>query len=409
MKLVPVRHDQYEEYRLTLMFDCYKWDPQFLDKGTIAPYALVLTREEHEELAELTEALDRETRAAEQFLNRHPELSGPLALPRSLKKEIRSMRGYEPERHIRLMRYDFHPVAEGGWAVSEVNSDVPGGFAEASLMPEAALRYLEGAEKENCRYIDFGEILTGAVQRKVPAGGRIILVHCTCYSDDRQVMQFLGDRLEEKGFRVLYGAADHLIFQGREAFSILDGNEGRVDAIIRFTPLEWLVKMRPKRWQGYFDTTTVSCNHPIAIYAQTKRFPFVWDILEKNGISMSVWRSLLPDTREVRDAREKEGYIFKPAYGRVGEKIGIPEACSGEEYRELLAEVKRSPKKFLAQKRFQSRPLEGKNGEAFHLCLGSYTVDGAHAGYYARISETPRIDSGAADLPVLIEKEGRSS
>ena len=148
MKLVPVRHDQYGEYRLTLMFDCYKWDPQFLDKGTIAPYALVLTREEHEELAELTEALDRETRAAEQFLNRHPELSGPLALPRSLKKEIRSMRGYEPERHIRLMRYDFHPVAEGGWAVSEVNSDVPGGFAEASLMPEAALRYLEEAEKE---------------------------------------------------------------------------------------------------------------------------------------------------------------------------------------------------------------------------------------------------------------------
>ena len=31
MKLIPVRKDLYEEYRLTLMFDCYKWDPQFLD------------------------------------------------------------------------------------------------------------------------------------------------------------------------------------------------------------------------------------------------------------------------------------------------------------------------------------------------------------------------------------------
>ena len=124
---------------------------------------------------------------------------------------------------------------------------------------------------------------------------------------------------------------------------------------------------------------------------------------------MSYFQKRKNKIKKLRDAREKEGYIFKPAYGRVGEKIGIPEACSGEEYRELLAEVKRSPKKFLAQKRFQSRPLEGKNGEAFHLCLGSYTVDGAHAGYYARVSETPRIDSGAADLPVLIEKEGRSS
>ncbi len=164
-----------------------------------------------------------------------------------------------------------------------------------------------------------------------------------------------------------------------------------MDAIIRFTPLEWLVKMRPKRWQGYFDTTTVSCNHPIAIYAQTKRFPFVWDILTRKTESVCLSGEACFLTRgRCRDAREKEGYIFKPAYGRVGEKIGIPEACSGEEYRELLAEVKRSPKKFLAQKRFQSRPLEGKNGEAFHLCLGSYTVDGAHA---------PATTPGSAERP----------
>ena len=45
-----------------------------------------------------------------------------------------------------------------------------------------------------------------------------------------------------------------------------------------------------------------------------------------------------------------------------------------------------------------------ENGESFHVCLGSYSVDGEHAGYYARISETPRIDSNAADIPVLIER-----
>ena len=48
----------------------------------------------------------------------------------------------------------------------------------------------------------------------------------------------------------------------------------------------------------------------------------------------------------------------------------------------------------------------GDNYEEFHVCLGSYTVDGAHAGYYARISNTPRIDSNAADIPVLIEEGG---
>ncbi len=460
MKLIPIGRDNYEEYRLDLMFDCYKWDPQFLDNNTIAKYALVLTEKEHEKLKELTERLDKETRTAEIFLNENQKLAKPLALPRSVKKEIRNMRNYEPDRHIRLMRYDFHPKAEGKWAVSEVNSDVPGGFAEASLMPAKALEFLGKYQKfngiEKLSYINFGEIFVETLKKKLPQKSRlqdirIMLVHCTCYSDDRQVMQFLGDRLKKEGYSVIYAAADHLSFldaahencfamaqrvspshcsaeldaahencfamaqrvspshcsakKEKKAVSILDGNYGVIDAIIRFTPLEWLTEIKPKRWQGYFDTETLSCNHPVAMYAQTKRFPLVWDVLEKNGISMSCWRELLPDTLEVKDARGKEGYIYKPACGRVGEKISIKEACSENEYKKILKDVKRHPKKYLAQKRFESMPLQGENGEEFHVCLGSYAVEGKHAGYYARISILPRIDSNAADIPVLIERE----
>jgi len=428
MKLVPIPKDKYNTYRLDLMFDCYKWDPQFLDDNTIARYALVLTREEHEELVQLTENLDKETIAAEKYLYEHPELTKPLALPGSIHKELRrsnrrqahfrskddkisgnvlsneqmcrTMQGYEPGKHIRLMRYDFHPTVEGKWAVSEVNSDVPGGFAESTCMPEVARRYLGASEYW---YKNFGEILVNAFQRKVRQKGRIMLVHCTCYSDDRQVMQFLGDRLREKGFQVIYGATDHLRFRDGVAYSILDGNEGPVDAIFRFTPLEWLKEIRPKHWQGYFDTTAVSCNHPIAMYAQTKRFPLVWDALEERGICLATWRELLPETLEVKAAKGREGFLYKPACGRVGEKISIREACRGDEYKKILAEVKRHPKRYLAQKRFESNPLVGEHGETYHVCLGSYTVEGKHAGYYARISDLPRIDSHAADIPVLIE------
>lgn len=399
MRLIPIPEDKYEEYRLKLMFDCYKWDPQFKDHNTIAKYALVITEEENAELVRLTEQLDLETRRAEEFLNQHQELIKPLALPRSVSREIKKMVNYDPKQHIRLMRYDFHPTKEGNWAVSEVNSDVPGGFAESSFMPKAAGELLTG----DYDFKSFGEIMVEAIAKKVPAGGRIMMVHCTSFSDDRQVMQFLGDRLEEKGFRVIYGAADHLQFADHIAYSILDGNEGRIDGIFRFTPLEWLTQIRPKRWQGYFDTITVSCNHPVAMYAQTKRFPLVWDALEQRGISMTTWRELLPDTLEVKSAKGKEGYIYKPACGRVGEKISIREACMGDEYQKILKDVKRHPKEYLAQKRFHSQPLMGKEGEEFHVCLGSYAVEGRHAGYYARISNTPRIDSNAADIPVLVE------
>ena len=163
MRLVPIPKEKYEEYRLTLMFDCYKWDPQFLDSNTIAKYALVITKEEHEELKKLTEQLDAETRMAEEFLNENQKLLKPLALPKKVSKEIKNMKNYEPDKHVRLMRYDFHPTKEGKWAVSEVNSDVPGGFAEASFMPKAAMACLENGKFSS---VNFGEIMVSALEKK---------------------------------------------------------------------------------------------------------------------------------------------------------------------------------------------------------------------------------------------------
>lgn len=401
MRLVSIPKDKYNDYRLDLMFDCYKWDPQFLDNNTIAKHALVLTEKEAEELKVLTEKIDKETRLAEEFLNNNLHLSKPLALPRKIHNELKRMKNYNSDSNIRLMRYDFHPTIENKWAVSEVNSDVPGGFAEASLMPKLAIDVIGN---KNLSFINFSDILVNAISKKVVQNGTIMMVHCTCFSDDRQVMQFLGDRLQEKGFDIIYGAADHLNFKEKQAYSILDGNEKKVDGIIRFTPLEWLKDIKPKKWDGYFDTITPSCNHPVAIFAQTKRFPLIWEKLEANGIDLSTWKELLPETKEVKKINISDEYIYKPACGRVGEKISIKEACIDDEYEKIIKDVKKHPKQYLVQKKFKSKPLISEEGDEFHVCLGSYSVDGTAAGFYARISKTPRIDSNAADIPVLIER-----
>lgn len=393
----------YNEYKLDVMLDCYKWDPQFCDNNTVAKYALVLSEKEHEELKLLTEKLIKETTEAENFLNKNLKYTKALEIPNKFRSDIKSMKNYNPDKHIRLMRFDFHPTLENKWAVSEVNSDVPGGFAEATLMNRKSLEYLSN---ENYYAISFGDFLADAIKKKVRQEGRIMLVHCTSYSDDRQVMQFLGDKLSGMGYEVIYAAADQLKFENGKAISILNNREGEVDGIIRFSPLEWVADMKTKNWHGYFDTETVSCNHPIAIFAQTKRFPFVWDLLESKGIDLSTWRELLPETLEVNDKKVDDKFIYKPVYGRVGENISIKEACKDDEYKKILEDVKRHPKKYLAQKKFNSRPLTNEDGEEFHVCIGSYGVENSHAGYYARISRSPRIDSYAADIPVLIEKEG---
>ena len=106
----------------------------------------------------------------------------------------------------------------------------------------------------------------------------------------------------------------------------------------------------------------------------------------------------------VEVAKEEDEYIYKPACGRVGEKISIKEACEEDEYKSILKDVKRHSNKYLAQKKFHSKPLKSPDGKYFHVCIGSYTVEGKQAGFYARISEKPRIDSNAADIPVIIER-----
>lgn len=401
MKLVKIPEDKYYDYRVQAMFDCYKWDPQFCDSNTLAKYVLVLNQKENDELIRLTESLDKETRAAEEFLNQNIKISKKLALPKKILEQIPNMQTYDKTQNIRLMRYDFHPDINGNWIVTEVNSDVPGGFAESSLLPSLARKTIDMPELE---YTSFGEKMVDAINHLLNKKGTIMMIHCTCFSDDRQTMQYLGDRLKKEGYTIIYGAADHINFKEKNAYCILDNNQKNIDLIFRFTPLEWLIQMKPRRWDGYFNTVAKSCNHPIGIYAQSKRFPFVWDDLEKAGIQMKTWRKLLPETIEVKELGSKEGFIYKPVYGRVGERISIKEACKGDEYQKIIKDVKKHPKQYLAQKKFESMPLEVDDENKYHICIGSYIIEGEHAGYYARISSYPRIDSYAADIPVLIEK-----
>ena len=156
---------------------------------------------------------------------------------------------------------------------------------------------------------------------------------------------------------------------------------------VKLNPLEIMRKLNPK-----FSSTDLSDLMDV-LYK-----------LEKEGISLENWKKYLPETIEVKKAKGKDGFIFKPACGRVGEKISIQEACSKDEYKEILKDVKRHPKEYLAQKKFISKPVTDEEGNEYHVCLGSYTVNGNHSGYYARVSNLPRIDSNAADIPVLIER-----
>jgi len=400
IELKSIPDDKYSDYRYDVIFNAYKWDPQVGDHNTIARQVVMMEEDTAQQLEKWAEQLSEETMLMEEALVHQPVLAKKLGLPKQILKAFERLSRYDRNNNIRLMRFDFHPTTDG-WALSEVNSDVPGGLAEASVLPEIACKYIEGAKPRK----NIGESLLQAFNERLEENSTIALIHATSYSDDRQVMEFLSDYLQVHGYQTVLAAPDHIKWENKRAICIMEGKEGPIDGIIRFYPLEWMTMLpRKSGWKGYFDCRVSSCNHPVAILTQSKRLPLVWDEL---GVDIPAWKGLLPETRDPKAIKPgDDGWIYKPALGRVGGGISIKEAITEKERIQIIKAVRRDPAGWVAQRKFISRPLTDANGESFHLCVGVFTVNGRSAGFYGRISPFPRIDERAGDIPVLIFKGG---
>ena len=396
--LLPIPTFAYHDYRYEVIFRAYKWDPQVYDTNTISPYVALLDYKTAEQLERWTEQLFKETIRMEEALLQNLSLAEELGLPQKALKALTRIRNYDAKRHVRLMRFDFHPT-DIGWAVSEVNSDVPGGLAEASILPGIAQKFFPETQTGP----DTNSILLEAFRVKVKPGGRIAFIHATSYADDRQVMQCLSDRFHEGGFDTLFAAPDHIEWRDGRAFSVIDEQEGLLDGIARFFPLEWLVHLPPKtKWEGYFDGKTPSCNHPIAMLSQSKRLPLIWDRL---GVEVPIWKFLLPETIDPKTAVSDGDWLYKPALGRVGEGIAFKGITPEKEWRRIQKAAHRQPKDWIAQRGFHSYPLTAPDGQSRHLCVGVFAVDGRAAGFYGRAGRHPLIEARAEDVPILISKE----
>ena len=296
------------------------------------------------------------------------------------------------------MRFDFHPT-EDGWAISEVNSDVPGGLAEASILPILA-------NKLYPNYVPYGDVIeriVNSIQSKIVKNGTVGFVHATSYSDDRQVMEAVNHYLKKQGINAVMIAPNHIKWIGDEAYSIASHQEGKLDAIIRFYPGEWLSFLPKKHWKRFFHSRTPSVNHPVALLTQSKRLPLIWDQLKSSN---STWKSLLPETRHSKTTHIKqEEWIYKPVLGRVGEGISIKEVIDQKEMAYIQQSARKYPKDWVLQKRFNNLKLLTENNEERYLCIGVFTVSGTFAGFYGRISSYPRIDSNAQDIAILVSNE----
>jgi hypothetical protein len=93
--------------------------------------------------------------------------------------------------------------------------------------------------------------------------------------------------------------------------------------------------------------------------------------------------------------------VLKPVFGRVGEDVAIAGVTDKPAYERILKEATRNPKDWVAQRRFESIPLDGPAGSVYP-CVGVFTLDGRTVGAYGRIARKPLIDHDAQDVSLLL-------
>ena len=432
--------------RRRMVLEGCKWDPQVGDVETLSPFPLVMKASTWRQLASQAEQLTAEAISSEEEILGQPELLKYLGLPRALREVLAKNTPLTPAAG-RIVRFDFHYTTEG-WQISEANSDVPGGFTEAShftsmmaeLFPHfrpagnpaeawcdalaaATGRTLDTATDPNRPLVcspafrrsettkfcapPKGGTPNVAVSRSAGAGpsGVVALLSAPGYMEDYQVVSFLAARLRERGCCPHLAKPEQVVWRNGLAHLDTTWHRGPLDAIVRFYQAEWLARLPVKSgWEFFFrgGRTPTANPAPVVIW-ESKRFPLVWD---KLSTALPTWRALLPETRDPWDAplSRDDGWLLKTAFCNTGDTVSVRELMrSGDWLRTRLA-ARLSPSHWVAQRRFESLAVSTPLGPR-HFCVGVYTVNGRAAGAYTRCSPKPVIDFSAADVALLLQDD----
>ena len=382
-----------------MLLEGCKWDPQVGDINTLSAFPLVIKSSTWNYLADCAERLTAEAIVAEEEISRRPELLKDLGLPRALRSVLAANDPLTPAAG-RVVRFDFHHTTEG-WKISEANSDVPGGFSEASYFTELMAEHFPNLRTAG----NPAKLWAEALAATAGEGGVVALLSAPGYIEDHQVNAFLAARLRERGCRAGLAKPEQIFW--RDGIAHLDSawHRGPLNAVIKFYQTEWLARLPARcEWKYFFrGGKTPVANPALAVISESKRFPLVWDEL---SAPMPTWRALLPETRDPRHApwSHDSSWLLKTALCNTGDTVSVREWMRPRDWLRTRIAARLAPGNWIAQRRFESVPICTPDGPR-HVCVGVYTVNGKAAGAYTRLSEKPVIDFAAADVALLIEDD----
>ncbi len=385
-----------EEFRRvlrTLRFRYFKWDAFTCGALRLLPESIVLSAEEHRTVVETAERLAAALRRLERTVRSRPELLARLGIPSAVAELIQA----EGESDLQLARYDFFPTVDGGWAVSEFNEDVPGGFNEAVAAAEVLGPFHDG--------FHLGNEFAAAFRRALPADGTVALMYATGYSEDLQHMLVLESLLRDRVQKTVFCAPAHL--EMRRSRPIVGGEP--ISAVVRFYPGEWFRYLSNCRtWRRVLPELPVM--NPFGrLISQSKRVFALWNepALVPDG-DRALFASVTPHTeyfgeRHVKPLRaEPAAWVLKESFGRMGDSVTMGSLVPAREWEEAIGHARKQPDRFVVQRCFRAARLDFAAGLLFPA-IGVYLINGRFAGYYSRVATLPFLTHQASYVPTVVE------
>ncbi len=384
--------------RRHLHLHCNKWDTQVGDVSVICRQALVLPEGEWTWLCSAAEQLAIETKRAETILLDGAREDLRLGMPRAIWKAVLSPRA-APDRLsalTRAMRFDFHPTKDR-WRVSEVNSDVPGGWTEASMLPVLFHPFYAGMQIPASPL----EAWSSSMKRTAN-GGRVALLSAPGFLEDQQVIFAFMRSLEAHDTPCSAIQSPSALDWSAGGTCRLRGTSQQISAIVRFFQMEWLCRLpEDSGWKELLQTQTTPVMNPtVSALSESKRFPLTFD----DPSSFPFWQKLVPHCRDPRDVASSDwnDWVLKKAYSNTGDEVHICGELGKRHLRTLLRRVLKEPLNWVAQRRFETLAVESDDGPLFP-CVGVYVVNGRAAGAYVRLSRGQITNGMARESAMFIE------
>ncbi len=299
------------------------------------------------------------------------------------------------------MRFDFHPTTEG-WQISEVNSNVPGGFTESSTLP----RLMRDALADGNLTLAGNPTDAWASAMLRHSGSNLIGLICAPgFMEDRQIVCHLAQALIARGGRAAVLDLQQLQLDNGHYIRSSDGQ--RLGALVRFYQAEWLAQL-PRRfpWQPMFLGGKTPVSNPLRML----------HLLRKQSLSPRLGSTphatahlarppprnpLHPPRRPAQRLGPQRSFLQQRRLGHHRRRNRLPHLPAPHPPPEIWWH----PDTWIAcAAAFTTQRVETPLGEKVP-CIGVYVIDGKAAGIYGRISRGTVVDYSALDVAVLIERE----